>query len=65
MSIWDAMCNRNHISGYFERSIRVFGLVPDVSEFWILTVERKWHEEVTNGGSENNAQHFMEVTGAQ
>lgn len=58
------MCNRSHICGYFEGSIRVSGLVPDVSEFWILIVERKRETSVTNGSNENDAQPFMEVTRA-
>lgn len=50
LSSLDVTCNRS----------RVFGLVPDVCEFWTMVVERK----VTNGVSENNAQHFRIVTRA-
>lgn len=47
--------------GVFERSSRLSGLVPDVSEIWTAIVERK----VTNSSSENDAQHFRDVIKAQ
>lgn len=41
LSIWDVMCNRRHICGVFERSSQVSGLVPDVSEFVTVIMEKK------------------------
>lgn len=52
--------------GVSERSSRVSGSVPDVSQFLDRDRGKKMgHAEVTNGCSENDAQHFRDATCAQ